>query len=85
MIFERSEVVEIGSHKSTCFLSGLQILIEIFFFSTVKLGASLLKGKTPSLGNIKSIRQFLTILAGSFVSSGFGCTKILFLRSHFLF
>ena len=78
MIFERSEVVEIGFHKNTCFLSGQQILIEIFSFSTVKLGASLLKGKTPLLGNIKSIRQFLTILAGSYVSSEFGCTKILF-------
>ena len=44
-------------------------------FSTVKLGASLLKGKTPALGNIKSFRQFLTILAGSYVSSGFGCTN----------
>ena len=44
-------------------------------FSTVKLGASLLKGKTPALGNIKSFRQFLTILAGSCVSSGFGCTN----------
>ena len=41
----------------------------------MKLGASLLKGKTPSLGNIKSFRQFLTILAGSYVSSGFGCTN----------
>ena len=72
MIFERSEVVAIGFHKNTCFLSGQQILIEIFSFSTVKLGASLLKGKTPLLG------QFLTILAGSYVSSEFGCTKILF-------
>lgn len=44
-------------------------------FSTVKLGASLLKGKTPALDNIKSFRQFLTILAGSCVSSGFGCTN----------
>ena len=41
----------------------------------MKLGASLLKGKTPALDNIKSFRQFLTILAGSCVSSGFGCTN----------